>query len=712
MSAPDLIAIAALRARAWANGWRPMAVLPWDFPDPEQAGKAPLGRDWPRRARQDPPECTTLPAVEHAPNTGILTDGLRGIDIDVDDPPTADAIQGLAFNLLGATIVRTRDNSGRRLLPYRAAEGSPKKRAIAGKLGKVEILGLGQQFVAFGIHKTGAQLRWYPACPASRKVSEVPAVTEEKITAFLQAVAPLIGAEAPAEGAKTNGKAGPHNHRPNSEDDGASDIRDVAAALEVIPNDGPADWEHWNCVGMAVWRATNGCMPGFDAWAMWSAKHPEHDGEACAKRWQHYPESAPDRTGAGKLFKMAVEAKSNWKKPSEDWQKYLQREDGQPITNLANAATALRQAPELKGIVTYDLMLRQTLATRSLPGSRMEKVTEPRPVKDTDVTAVQEWLQRHDMRRMGKETVHQAIDLVAQEHAFHPIRNYLNGLQWDGESRLGGWLNVYLGVDHSEYAKAIGTMFLIAMVARIYKPGCKADYMPVLESSDQGTLKSTVCATLAGEWFSDNLPDVTSGKDVSVHLNGKWLIEIGELSAMNRAEANAIKTFITRQTERYRPPYGREEIVAPRQCVFVGTTNAKTYLKDETGGRRFWPIEAGMIDVEGLARDRDQLFAEAVRLYRNGAQWWPNRDFELEHIRPEQDARFEDDAWMQPIAGYVDGLDRTTVMNVARDGLHIDTGKVSKVDQARIKAALQALKWRAGRKTMTGVVWLRPGISW
>jgi predicted P-loop ATPase len=312
---------------------------------------------------------------------------------------------------------------------------------------------------------------------------------------------------------------------------------------------------------------------------------------------------------------------------------------------------------------------------------------------------------------MGRETVHQAIDLVAQEHAFHPVRNYLNGLRWDGERRLGGWLNAYLGADHCEYTRAVGTMFLIAMVARIFEPGCKCDYMIVLESQEQGTLKSTVCSILAGEWFSDNLPDVTSGKDVSVHLNGKWLIEIGELSAMSRAETNAIKTFVTRQTERYRPPYGREEVIAPRQCLFIGTTNAKTYLKDETGGRRFWPIEAGRIDIQGLARDRDQLFAEAVELYRNGAHWWPHRDFEREHIKPEQDARFEDDAWQQPVAEFVAAKDRTTVMEVARDGLHIDTGKVSKVEQARIKAALHQLKWRQGSKTNAGTIWLRPGVS-
>ena len=408
------------------------------------------------------------------------------------------------------------------------------------------------------------------------------------------------------------------------------------------------------------------------------------------------------------------ELKRIWDKvdPSlTDWQKHLQLDDGIPITNLANATTALRQAPELVGIVTYDQMLQHTLITRSLPDSRIEKIVGPRPVKDCDVTAIQEWLQRHDMRRIGKETVHQAIDLVAQEHAFHPVRNYLKNLQWDGELRLGTWLNVYLGTEPCEYAKAIGTMFLIAMVARIYQPGCKCDYMPVLENQEQGTLKSTACSILAGEWFSDNLPDVTSGKDVSVHLNGKWLIEIGELSAMGKAETNAIKTFVTRQTERYRPPYGREEVIAPRQCLFIGTTNAKTYLKDETGGRRFWPIETGKIELDKLRHDRDQLFAEAVQLYQDGAQWWPSRDFELKHIRPEQDARLEDDAWAQPIAAYVERLERATVMDVAHKGLKIAQGQVSKIDQARIKAVLHQLQWRQGAKTNAGTIWLRPGVS-
>jgi len=299
---------------------------------------------------------------------------------------------------------------------------------------------------------------------------------------------------------------------------------------------------------------------------------------------------------------------------------------GQPLPNLANVMIALRQDPKLRDLLTYDEMF----CVAVLNGKR--------PVRDTDVTKIQEYPQRAGLRLVTRDTVHSAVDLRASEKRVHPVRDYLCGLVWDGNPRLENWLARYLGAETTPYTEAVGAMFLISMVARIFDSGCKADYMMVLEGS-QGELKSTACRVLGGDWFSDSLPDVTGGKDVSLHLRGKWLIEVSEMHAMSRAETAQLKAFITRTTKRYRPPYGRKEVIEPRQCTFIGTTNKNVYLRDETGGRRFWPVMTGKIDIPALSKDRDQLFAEAVHAFCQGAQWWPDKKFEVEHIAPMQEER-------------------------------------------------------------------------
>jgi predicted P-loop ATPase len=366
-------------------------------------------------------------------------------------------------------------------------------------------------------------------------------------------------------------------------------------------------------------------------------------------------------------------------------------ENGKPLPNVANALTALRRDPGIRDAFAYDEMQRSTMLMHDIGQPLAPFVL--RAIVDEDVTCLTEYLQRAGLKRIAKEVVRDALSQRARELSFHPVRDWLDGLEWDRRNRVNVWMTTKLGADLNAYTQAIGQMFLVSLVARIYEPGCKVDYMPVLEGP-QGAMKSSACNVLGGEYYSDSLPDIWDGKDVSQHLRGKWLIEVGEMHATNRAETTQLKAFITRQIERYRPPYGRFEVTEPRQCIFVGTTNKSAYLKDETGGRRFWPVKIGKIDIDGLSADRDQLFAEAVQLYRNGAQWWPDRGFEQQHIAPEQEARFEGDAWEEPIQSYLNKSEKVTVSQVAKEALFFEAPRIGTADQRRISAILERLGWK------------------
>jgi predicted P-loop ATPase len=370
--------------------------------------------------------------------------------------------------------------------------------------------------------------------------------------------------------------------------------------------------------------------------------------------------------------------------------------DAKPLPIVANALIALRHDPAIKDAFAYDEMMRMPILMHPI-GQAFNNDHTPRPVTDQDVIALQEWLQEKGLKRIARETVRDALNVHARDRGYHPVLDYLERLEWDGQRRTNVWLSTKLGAELNDYTRSIGEMFLISMVARIFEPGCKADHMLVLEGP-QGQLKSTACETLAGEWFSDSLPDITGGKDVCQHLRGKWLIEVAEMHAMGKAEASLLKLFISRTTERYRPSYGHMEVIEPRQCVFIGTTNKETYLRDETGGRRFWPVKVGTIDIEGLAADRDQLFAEAVHLYRRGTPWWPDKDFERQHIAPEQAARYEADAWEEPIARHLATVTRTTISEIAVGALGFNGhSRIGTADQRRIAAVLTQSGWKQHR---------------
>lgn len=386
------------------------------------------------------------------------------------------------------------------------------------------------------------------------------------------------------------------------------------------------------------------------------------------------------------------------------WHQLLLRDEkGRIYANVANVLVALRNDAVFKTAFAFDEMRQDAVLLQALPAPEdaTPSPDPPRVVNDDDVTRAQDWLQRNGFPLVGKEIVGQAIEAFARERRFHPVRDWLNSLVWDGVSRIDRWLFTYLGAkaeDDSaiEYVRMIGKMFLIAMVARVFKPGCQCDYMLVLEGP-QGALKSTACRTLAGDaWFTDSLPNNVTSKDAKQHLRGVWLAEIKELASFKKAETEDLKSFIDRRGEKYRPPYAKRDVMEPRQCVLVGTTNEDVYIKDDSGGRRYWPAAVAAIAIKRLAEDREQLFAEALIAYRQDERWWPNQADEDRYFKPQQEKRQDQDAWLPAISHWLSTqvVQRFTVSEIARACLGFDgEARIGKVEQNRIVNVLKELEW-------------------
>ena len=355
---------------------------------------------------------------------------------------------------------------------------------------------------------------------------------------------------------------------------------------------------------------------------------------------------------------------------------------GVPLGNLRNVLHALRNAPEWRGVLAYDEFAARAITTKPPPWSN-QKVEQWTDYHDTRTC---EWFQDREIAaQIG--VVGRGIQTVAREHPLHPVRNYLNAVTWDATPRLDIWLPTYLGVEDSQYVRAIGPRFLISAVARVCNPGCQVDHMLILEGP-QGILKSSALQVLAGSWFTDRVSRL-GGKDSSMEVAGVWLIEMSELDALIKGTNSAIKSFVTHRHDRFRPPYGKHLVDQPRQCVFTGSINPTGgYLKDPTGARRFWPVTCGVIDLQALVRDRDQLWAEAVVRLRAGAAWWLETP-ELEALATaEQAARFEVDAWAETVSNWLVGHDDVSVGEVLVGALGVPQESWSQTAQNRVAAIL------------------------
>jgi hypothetical protein len=422
------------------------------------------------------------------------------------------------------------------------------------------------------------------------------------------------------------------------------------------------DRDDWKDVGMALHHQFAGSKEGYSIWNDWAKASSKHDEKDSRSVWKSFKAEKENAKGLRQMFReIGIEGYER------QWQVYISDDDFDDLPALpaeskqAKIGIITAKNGEMKPTLhNAILVLRKVNRDQgySIRKNDMTGQDEWRagPINDADLGLIRVAVEQAGMHNVGADLTAGAVRAVAELNRYHPVKDWLESLHHDGKPRLDSWLTRYLGVDASPYSRAVGRAFLVAMVARVMRPGCKHDHVLVLGGA-QGIGKSTACRILGGDWAGDNMPSIRDGaREAGLYLRGHWLVELAELAPSRKAEQEDLKAFLTRATDEIRAPYARRADIVPRQCVFVGTTNETAFLRDASGGRRFWPVTCGAkIETEELATDREQLFAEAVAAFRAGEAWHLPPDLERQ-AAIEQEAAREEHPWEQPIRRILDGL--------------------------------------------------------
>lgn len=344
--------------------------------------------------------------------------------------------------------------------------------------------------------------------------------------------------------------------------------------------------------------------------------------------------------------------------------------------------TWLKEPPELVG------------ANRPVAGER---------VRQRHLLYIQQWFNVHGKVKFPRQEVEAAVDAAAAACTRNELQEYLTGLEWDGEERISTFGPLYLGTEDSDYIRKVIRWWLISAIARAMQPGCKADYMLVLEG-EQGSRKSQALEALGGDWYLPSIPNLGQ-KDARQVLEGCWIANADELSGLTAASQEVIKSYLTTNEDRYRPAYGREVIIRKRTNVFAATTNLPEWIEDVTGGRRFWPVLCGRVRAQKVREDRDQIWAEAYKAWKAGEAWYPKTFEDEADVREEQAERYIDDPLIDEVARRVSISTEISMKEVLNHlGVPVHTAGMNLMRRIGISLRREGFRKVKGRG---GVTWRR-----